>query len=232
MEREAVILAGGLGTRLRGVIEDLPKSMAPVAGQPFMTYILENLLNASFSKIVMATGYKHQDIMDKYGDNYKGMKLEYSVEDQPLGTGGALLKASALITSQYFFVLNGDTFFNTDISGFERFFIENKCKLAVALKPMNDFERYGSVSIDGVRIISFNEKKYCAEGLINGGVYLIDREFFNSLNLPDAFSVEKEVLEKYAGSGILRSMISDKPFIDIGIPEDYIRASDFLKGIY
>jgi D-glycero-alpha-D-manno-heptose 1-phosphate guanylyltransferase len=105
-------------------------------------------------------------------------------------------------------------------------------KFSLALKSLKEFSRYGSVECIGDKILKFNEKKFCSEGLINGGVYLIDREFFNTLNLPDTFSVEKEVLEKYAGSGILRCMISDKPFIDIGIPEDYKRAGDFLKGIH
>jgi D-glycero-alpha-D-manno-heptose 1-phosphate guanylyltransferase len=232
MEREAVILAGGLGTRLRGVIEDLPKSMAPVAGQPFLTYILENLAKAFFSRIVLATGYKHKMIIDRYGDNYKGIKLEYSVEDEPLGTGGALLKASSFISARCFFVFNGDTFFNADIIGFEKFFIENKCEMAVALKPMKDFERYGSVSLDGERIISFSEKKYCSNGLINGGVYIVTSDWLRMVSTSEKFSFEKDIMEKRVAADIINGYISDEYFIDIGIPEDYEKAKKELPQIF
>jgi D-glycero-alpha-D-manno-heptose 1-phosphate guanylyltransferase len=231
MKREAIILAGGLGTRLRDTVGDLPKSMAPVAGHPFLSYILEYLSKTSFSKVVLATGYKHQTIMAWYGDNYKGMNLEYSVEDEPLGTGGALLKASSLISSGYFFVFNGDTFFNTGIEDFEKFFIESKCDMAVALKPMKDFERYGSVNMEGERIVAFNEKKYCQEGLINGGLYIINPDWFKKNSPGEKFSFEKDIMEIRVTTDRIYGYISDSYFIDIGIPEDYERAGRELPSI-
>jgi D-glycero-alpha-D-manno-heptose 1-phosphate guanylyltransferase len=225
MEREAVILAGGLGTRLKGVIDNLPKTMAPVAGQPFLSYILEILSGASFSKVVLATGYKNEAVTSWYGDYYKNIKISYSIENEPLGTGGALLKASGLISSRYFFVFNGDTFFNTDFDSFEKSFNENKCDMSVALKPMKDFDRYGSVTIEGMRIISFNEKKYCKEGLINGGIYIVENEWLKLVSPGEKFSIEKDVMEKRVSTDRINGFISDTYFIDIGVPEDYERAN-------
>lgn len=232
MKREAVILAGGLGTRLKNVVDDLPKSLAPVAGQPFLSYILESLLKASFTRVVLAAGYKHQAIIERYGDDYKGMNIEYSVEDEPLGTGGALFKASALISARYFFVFNGDTFFNTDIAGFENFFNKGKCDMAVSLKPMKDFKRYGSVTLEGERILSFNEKKYCSEGLINGGIYIIDNKWLKRISPGEKFSFEKDVMETRVRIDRINGYISDTYFIDIGIPEDYARAQTELAQIF
>jgi D-glycero-alpha-D-manno-heptose 1-phosphate guanylyltransferase len=231
MEREAVILAGGLGTRLRGVIDDLPKSMAAISGQPFLTYLLEYLSMASFSKVVLATGYKHWEVRDRYGASYKGIKLMHSTEDEPLGTGGALLKASSLITSDYFFVFNGDTFFNAGIDGFEKSFNEARCDMSVALKPMKDFERYGSVTIEGERIISFNEKKFCSDGLINGGIYIVYTEWLKAVSPGEKFSLEKDLMEKRVATDRICGYISDSYFIDIGIPDDYERAKRELPYV-
>jgi D-glycero-alpha-D-manno-heptose 1-phosphate guanylyltransferase len=232
MEREAVILAGGLGTRLRGVIEDLPKSMAPVSGLPLLTYILEQLSKASFSKAVLAVGYKNQSITSFYGDNYKDIKLEYSVEDEPLGTGGALLKASSLITSDHFFVFNGDTVFCIDMDDFERFFGVLKPEMAVALKQMKNFDRYGSVNMEKERIISFNEKKQCSEGLINGGIYILNRRWLRNNSPGEKYSFEKDIMEKRTVEDRISGYVSDGYFIDIGIPEDYARAQTELAQIF
>jgi D-glycero-alpha-D-manno-heptose 1-phosphate guanylyltransferase len=232
MKREAVILAGGLGTRLKEVIDELPKAMAPVSGLPFLTYILEQLLKASFSKAVLATGYKHNAIMSWYGDNYKGVKLEYSVENEPLGTGGALLKASLLMSSDHLFVFNGDTIFNLDLDSLEKFYRKGKCDLAVSLKPMRDFDRYGSVNIEGERIISFDEKKYCSEGLINGGIYILSTDWLRKNSPGEKFSFEKGIMEKRVGTDRINGYISDAYFIDIGIPEDYEKAKTELPQIF
>ena len=228
MKREAVILAGGLGTRLRDVIADLPKSLAPVSGLPFLTYILEQLSKVSFSKAVLAVGYKHEAIISYYGKSYKNISLEYSIEDEPLGTGGALLKASSLISSEYLFVFNGDTIFYIDIDDFEKIFRRVKCDMAVALKPMKDFDRYGSVTLAGERIISFNEKRYCSEGLINGGIYIVNSGWLRKNSPGPRFSFEKDIMEKRVGNDIVNSYISDSYFIDIGVPEDYEKAGKEL----
>ena len=229
---EAIVLAGGMGTRLRYAVSDVPKPMAPVNGKPFLFHVLNWLKDFPVETIIMSVGYKSESIVEFFGKSFCGINIEYVAEEAPLGTGGAIRFAMQKCSGENILVINGDTYFPVDIDSFHRFHREIDSKFSVALKPMKDFSRYGSVECTGDKILKFNEKKHCSEGLINGGVYLINRDYFNSLNLPGVFSVEKEVLEKYAGSGILRCMISDKPFIDIGIPEDYKRAGDFLKEVH
>jgi D-glycero-alpha-D-manno-heptose 1-phosphate guanylyltransferase len=228
MKKVAIILAGGLGTRLRRVLDVLPKAIAPVRGRPFLVYILENLVNYHFTNVVLATGYKHIDIMAFFGDSYKGLDLKYSVEKEPLGTGGALLKACGSVATESCFVLNGDTLFNIDFHDFERFYIENDPDISVALKPMNHFDRYGSVTLEGDRISSFNEKRFCAEGLINGGIYLLKKEWVVKHAPGEKFSFEKDIMEKRVKQDRITGYVSDAYFIDIGIPEDYLRAVDEL----
>jgi D-glycero-alpha-D-manno-heptose 1-phosphate guanylyltransferase len=230
MEREAVILAGGLGTRLRDVVEELPKSMAPVNGRPFLSYILDHLLKFNFKRIILATGYKNEAIVNYFGDSYGSTKLIYSVEKEPLGTGGALLLASSKIASGHFFVLNGDTLFLVDMDGMEKSFTMESPVMTVALKPMSDFDRYGNITLDGNRIVSFNEKGFCSRGVINGGVYLLDSEWLKRQSPGEKFSFEKDIMEKRAGHDLMTGYISDTYFIDIGIPEDYLRASEELRN--
>jgi D-glycero-alpha-D-manno-heptose 1-phosphate guanylyltransferase len=229
---EAIVLAGGMGTRLRYAVSDVPKPMAPVNGKPFLFHVLNWLKNFPVEKIILSTGYKSESIVEYFGKVFCGINVDYVVEEVPLGTGGAIRFAMQKCSGDNVLVVNGDTYFPVGIDMFHWFHREMNSKFSLALKPMKDFSRYGSVECKGNQIIKFNEKKFCSEGLINGGVYIINMEFFNSLNLPEVFSVEKDLLEKYAGSGILKCMISDKPFIDIGIPEDYKRAGDFLKEIH
>jgi D-glycero-alpha-D-manno-heptose 1-phosphate guanylyltransferase len=224
MIKEAIILAGGFGTRLKELVKETPKSMALIGDKPFLTYIFDHLLKFRVEKAVIAAGYKHEDIVASFGNSYKGISLEYSIENKPLKTGGAILKATKTITSRYCFVINGDTFFNVDLSLFEESFKKNLTVLSVALKPMVGFDRYGSVTIEGGRIISFNEKKYCENGLINGGVYILDKQWINSNAQSEIFSFEKDLLEKSVNKDFISYFLSDTYFIDIGIPEDYLRA--------
>lgn len=229
MGREAVILAGGLGTRLREVVEEIPKSMAPVNGRPFLEYVLDHLVESGFTRIILATRYKNEAITSYFGDHHGEASLVYSVETEPLGTGGAVLLASSLVTSDYFFVLNGDTLFSVDFGAMEDFYNKDRPALTVALKPMSDFDRYGSVSMEGDRIVSFNEKKFCNYGLINGGIYVVDKKWLRLNAVAEKFSFEKDILEKRTGYDLITGYISDAYFIDIGIPEDYFRASTDLK---
>ena len=230
-KKEAVILAGGLGTRLRETIDDLPKSMAPVDGKPFLTYILDQLCRYRYTKAILAAGYRNEEIVSFFGDSYKELELEYSIEDVPLGTGGAMLKAAGLIATDSFLVLNGDTFFNIDLEAFRKSFKYSNASLSVALKPMKDFERYGSVTLNDERIISFNEKRYCAEGVINGGIYILRKEWIIK-NAPGVkFSFEKDIMEKRVPIDIITGFVSDAYFIDIGIPEDYEKAKRELPVV-
>jgi D-glycero-alpha-D-manno-heptose 1-phosphate guanylyltransferase len=230
MNREAVVLAGGLGTRLKDVVEELPKSMAPVNNKPFLAYILDKLSSSGFTTIILATGYKTEVIERYFGDEWKGAKLIYSIEKEPLGTGGAILHALPHITSENCFVFNGDTLFTIDFGEMQKEFLDKNPVMTIALKRMSDFDRYGSVTMEGDRIVSFNEKRFIHEGLINGGIYILDRKWFEQNAPGDKFSFEKDIMEINTRRCLITGYISDAYFIDIGIPDDYYRALSDLKG--
>jgi D-glycero-alpha-D-manno-heptose 1-phosphate guanylyltransferase len=230
--KEAVILAGGYGTRLKSVVSEVPKSMAQIGDHPFLYYLLVKLQRAGFNRIILAAGYLADSIQSFFGTSFNGIDLVYSVEDEPLGTGGAIYRAMDSIETDRFFVINGDTFFDVDYDLMAKRFLMTEAGLMLALKPMTDFERYGAVITDNERIISFNEKKYCSKGLINGGIYLIRKEWLNERVPASRFSFEKDVLEKFVTTGNIGYFISEGYFIDIGIPEDYRKASLDLPGLY
>lgn len=215
--QEAIVLCGGLGTRLRSVISDVPKPMAPIKNKPFLAFVLEYLKKQNISRVVLAVSYKYEIIQEYFGNSYLGMNILYSIEKEPLGTGGAILEALNLINSDSCYVLNGDTFFDVNL---DRLKLDNS-DICVALKPMKNFDRYGSVDIDNNSYISaFNEKKFTSNGLINGGVYLIKKNIFNSFNLPNKFSFE-EFFQVNFLSLRAKACVFDDYFIDIGIPQDY-----------
>ena len=228
MRRQAVILAGGFGTRLKSLVSDLPKPMALINNIPFLAYLLNLLQKYNFEKVVLAAGYKSEAIRLHFGSSYNNIELIYSVENEPLGTGGAISAATGFIDAEYFTVLNGDTFFDVDFKEMEEKFLNNNNGLMVALKPLENFERYGTVEINEARIISFNEKRYCRKGLINGGTYLLSKEWLNKKALAKKYSFEKDILETVIGIESIGYYISDGYFIDIGIPEDYERALNEL----
>jgi D-glycero-alpha-D-manno-heptose 1-phosphate guanylyltransferase len=232
MIREAVILAGGFGTRLKIILGEVPKPMAPVNNIPFIVYLLEQLNDFKFERVVLATGYKHEVMKSWLGSSYKGIQLFYSVEKEPLGTGGAIYKAAESINSNYFFVVNGDTFFEVDFDRMEETFLKRRSGLMLALKPMKNFDRYGSIVAEEERIASFNEKKFCNEGLINGGIYLICKEWLFDRAPANKFSFEKDILEKFVTTDNIGYYISEGYFVDIGIPEDYRKASEELPGLF
>jgi D-glycero-alpha-D-manno-heptose 1-phosphate guanylyltransferase len=225
---EAVILAGGMGTRLRNAVPDLPKPMAPVDGKPFLGYLLEWLTEYPVSKIILSIGYKPEAITGYFGNSFLGIPVEYVIEEEPLGTGGGIMRACRDVSESDFLVINGDTFFPIDLMKLYSFHTWHGCFITVALKKMKDFSRYGSVEYNDGKILQFHEKKLCHDGFINGGIYAINRRIMMSQHLPKVFSFEKEILEKSAGSGDLRGMIFDEPFLDIGMPEEYRRASDIM----
>jgi D-glycero-alpha-D-manno-heptose 1-phosphate guanylyltransferase len=231
MIKEAVILAGGLGTRLRSVIKDIPKPMADICGRPFLSYIFDFLCNQGIERAVLSVGYKWEVIKKYFGDKYKNLKLEYAVEDNPLGTGGGLKNALKHVLSEEVFVLNGDSIFNIDFHLFYSLHKKKNSKLTLALKMMENTERYGIVEIDeNNRIVSFLEKGIKTKELINGGVYLMNKEFFLSLAPEGCFSLEKDFLERYYREYEFFGFPFDGLFVDIGIPEDYEKAKNYLKN--
>ena len=223
---EAIILAGGLGTRLRGVIGEIPKCLAPVDGKPFLQYQLEWLSRFDIGHVVLSVGYLREQIVDFVKTREWPFEITYAVEKEPLGTGGGIRLALSKCKGKQVFVLNGDTFYNVDLKS-----LSFTAPVTLALKPMRDFDRYGAVDWDGDLVNAFKEKEYCAEGLINGGVYAIDRTTLDMSLFPKNFSFEREVLAPLADYGLVAGEVQDGYFIDIGVPEDYARAQRELPEI-
>lgn len=230
---EAIILAGGLGTRLQGVIGAYPKCMAPVNGQPFLAYLFEYLERQRCTRVILSLGYKHRIVTDWVEEQDVLFEIDCIIEQEPLGTGGGILAAIDEAETDDVVVLNGDTMFVTELAAQMALHKSKNASTTLALKKMKQFDRYGLVNTgaDGV-ITSFEEKQYREEGLINGGVYIINREAFLGKQLPEKFSFEKDYLEKYTREKKFYGYESDGYFIDIGIPEDYNRAQDDLKTIF
>lgn len=226
---EAIILAGGEGTRLKPVISDLPKPMAPVHSRPFLEYILNWGTGFKISKFILSTGYKAEVIRSYFGDTFRGIPVEYSYECDPLGTGGAILRALNRVNVEDIAVLNGDTWFPINLDVLLSDHLRLDGGITVALKHLTDFDRYGSIIMnDKSAILKFDEKWHRDEGLINGGVYMIRKSYIQNLTLPEKCSFEKDVLEKNAGSGMIKGVVFNKPFLDIGIPEDFRKAELLL----
>lgn len=223
--KEAIILAGGLGTRLRETVPDLPKSMAPVAGKPFLSYVLSYFANQGIERFILSLGYKHEIIENYIATEFGNIQYAFSIEEHPLGTGGAIKLACTQVSEETALVLNGDTFFRIDLNKLVPFHHLCAADCTLSLKPMKKFDRYGVVSLhDDLSIKSFSEKNYYEEGLINGGVYALNVRKFQSENLPEVFSFERDYLEAFYKQRKMYGVIQDKYFIDIGIPEDYERA--------
>jgi D-glycero-alpha-D-manno-heptose 1-phosphate guanylyltransferase len=231
---EAIILAGGLGTRLKEVVHDVPKVMAPVNGRPFLEYILDYLNHEVFTHVVLSVGYKHDIIINHFGNQYKSISIDYAIEEQPLGTGGGIKKAFEKVKGRKALVLNGDTMFAVNLDKLVSFHFAHQSNFTMALRQLDNVERYGSVSIDlNQRIYKFEEKgEYAGEGLINGGVYIINKKFFEENEFPDKFSIEKDAFEKMYLDYPFYGVICHRKFIDIGIPEDYKRAQDEFKEFH
>lgn len=225
---DVIILAGGLGTRLRSVVNEVPKCMAPVAGKPFLYYLLKYVSLPCVDRVVLSVGYLREVIFD-WIDSVKEdfpFEIDYAVEETPLGTGGGIRLALSQCHSDNVLVLNGDTMFDVPLKDFIALHENAKdASISLALKPMTHFDRYGTVDIDSEgKIVAFNEKQPCEMGNINGGVYLIRRSKLDLSSLPEKFSFEKEVFEPHVKLQDLYGFVFDPFFIDIGIPEDYIRA--------
>lgn len=231
MTNEAIILAGGLGTRLSAVVKDLPKPMAPINTRPFLAYLLDYLESFGINRVILSVGYKHEAITDYFATQYKSIELVYAVENEPLGTGGGIANALKYAQSEEAFLLNGDTFFNVNLNDLAQFHAENKAELSLSLKPMSDFDRYGSVITTNGRITNFAEKQFLKEGLINGGVYLLNKTLLLNNDLPLKFSFENDILEKLVASHSFYGKAFTNYFIDIGVPDDYKRAQEELDTI-
>lgn len=232
MKREAVILAGGFGTRLREVVADVPKPLAEVAGQPFLNYVLKYLKHFEFEHVVLSVGYQGEKIQEYYGDEFEGIRISYAFEKEPLGTGGAIKFSMEQTSAEEVLVLNGDTFFEVDLEELYQVHDNYISDVTMVLREVEKPDRYGTVELGDLhRVKAFREKQTGLEsGLINGGVYLIDRGAFDGLDLPQKFSIEQDFYAKFLDVLKIYGYNSQGYFIDIGIPEDYYAANEAFKG--
>lgn len=227
---ECIILAGGLGTRLQGILEaETPKCLAPINGRPFLEYLLRYLENQQCSRVILALGHHHHTVLEWLKTKAFFFRVEWSIEKEPLGTGGAIRKAALMCRDKDVLVLNGDTMFDVNLPELMARHQETKAAATLALKPMKDFNRYGTVQLnDENRIIAFEEKAPRSEGLINGGIYALNVETLMNLPLPQKFSFEKDFLEAHVRDQYFAGFVQEGYFIDIGVPEDFERAQSEL----
>ncbi len=232
MYNEAIVLAGGMGTRLNKVINDVPKPMAGINGKPFLEFLLSYLVNNGISHIILSVGYKSEIIKEHFGFTFKGAIISYAYESSPLGTGGGIKLALKKAKSKQVYVLNGDTLFNIDLQILAQSHSITNAPITIALRMMADGARYGSVEIDKThQIKAFHEKNDNAGSvLINGGIYLINKTWMQKKSFPDKFSFEKDVLEKVFKMEKCFGVPFNDYFIDIGLPTTYKQAqTDFLN---
>lgn len=223
-----VVLAGGRGTRLRERVLDVPKPMAPVAGRPFLEYVLDGLIECGMGPIILSVGYKPEVIEAHFGRQYRGTSISYAVESSPLGTGGAI--AHAVHGHGATLVVNGDTLLDVDFSAFTAWYERDPVPVAIMLRRVDEIARYGAVRTSGERVVAFAEKGGSGPGLINAGVYIVKPDVFASCGLDGAFSFETDLLQRHVGRVEVRAFVTDAYFIDIGIPADFDRAQIELAG--
>jgi D-glycero-alpha-D-manno-heptose 1-phosphate guanylyltransferase len=204
--------------------------MAPVARRPFLFYVINYLRSQGIEKFIFSLGYKHEIIEEWLADQFATLDYQTVVEKEPMGTGGAIQLACKKATSKNILIANGDTIFKIDIANLISIHLDNNSDCTLALKPMKNFNRYGVVELDDSGIVKdLKEKQFYTSGLINGGVYLLNREKFFADNFPEKFSFEKDYLEKFCKREKFYGVVDEGYFIDIGIPEDYDRAQNELK---
>ncbi len=225
----AIILAGGLGTRLRPVVNDLPKSMAPVHGRPFLSFLMDYWIDQGIENFVLSVGYLSDQIQTYFGARYRNCSITYVVETTPLGTGGGLRKVLLDLEWQqsHVVLINGDTWYPVDLLAV---CAATRLPITIALKPLSENQRYAGVTIDNnAQVTAFGVK---ADGpcLINGGCYLINIPPITDQlrNYPANFSLEQDFLIQLANRGLVGASIQDVSFLDIGIPADYSRATALL----
>jgi NDP-sugar pyrophosphorylase family protein len=219
----AIILAGGQGARLKSVIHDIPKPMAPVNGRPFLEFLVSRLVSCGIQDIIMSVGYLHEKIIDHFGDGRKFCSsITYCVEHEPLGTGGAVRETFLMASCEDALVLNGDSFVAADLGKLISFHASLQSIASMLVIPLDDTSRYGTVNVspDGL-VTVFAEKKTSGLALINAGIYVFNRKIIDLIP-PGQTSLETDILPGMATAGHLAAQIQEVPFIDIGVPTAYM----------
>ena len=232
MLNTAIILAGGMGTRLKTIISDLPKPMAPIMNVPFLTYQLNYLKHFGIKKVIFSVGYLSEKIIAHYNQSFENINIEYSIEKNPLGTGGGIRMAMSNLNEDLVLILNGDSFFDLNLEQFYNLHHEQKSDFSLALRYVNNSERYGNIEFNSSnQITSFIEKNQLNQsGYINAGVYILSKKLYLQNTKPNInFSIEKDFFEKQLNQLIIKGFEFKDYFIDIGIPEDYLKAQDDFK---
>jgi D-glycero-alpha-D-manno-heptose 1-phosphate guanylyltransferase len=226
---EAIVLAGGLGTRLRAVVAEVPKPLAPVAARPFLAWLLDRLAGAGLRRCILATGYRSEMIEQTVGARWRGMDIAYSVESEPLGTGGAIRLAASHLQGDAVHVLNGDTWLEYAPAALEAAARKAGTSMAIALAQVDDVGRYGAVAMRDDRAVAFHEKGETGAGWINAGCYFLKAEVL--MTMPQGVcSFEQDVLRTRAAAGDVAAFVETAGFIDIGVPEDYRRAQELFAA--
>ena len=228
----AVILAGGLGTRLRKVVPDRPKVMAEINGKPFMYYLLDQLVEANIKRVVVSIGYMAVQIEERVGSVYKGLQIDYSREESPLGTGGALKLTGKIVTTKYCLVMNGDSYTEFDLVSLLMTHKNSDARITIIVKAVEDSSRYGTIQMDEKNnIIDFNEKSdTVGRGIINVGVYLMSTSALQQIPEKIPCSLEYDFFPGMVGNGIYGFETKGK-FIDIGTPESFEEAGEFFNQL-
>ena len=226
---EAIILAGGLGTRLRTVVADVPKPMAPIAGRPFLEILLNLLVGKGFKRVILSVGFMAEKISDYFGSQYAGMDLIYVMEDQPLGTGGGVRLSLEQAIYDYVFVFNGDTFLDLEIDRVEQQWQSRQRPIIVG-RAVADTSRYGRLLVSDGVVQGFAGKDIAGPGLINAGCYVLKRQQLDDFPADQPFSLESDFLAPAVARGEFDVFVTAGKFIDIGVPEDFLRAQTELAG--
>jgi D-glycero-alpha-D-manno-heptose 1-phosphate guanylyltransferase len=228
----AVILAGGMGTRLRSVLPDTPKVLAHVNGRPFITYLLDQIVDAGLNTAILCTGHLSSSVQDGLGEQYRTLQLRYLPEDEPLGTGGALRNAAYACGHHLMLAMNGDSFVDTNLSSYMQWHMRHAFPASMIVTRVSNSGRFGTVQFTGKgRIKSFAEKTGASDpGWINAGVYLFPSSWFQESPAMIPSSIERDVLPRWLDRG-LYAYAAEAPFIDIGLPETLAAASQFFSTL-
>jgi NDP-sugar pyrophosphorylase family protein len=228
-EITSVILAGGLGTRLRSVVSDRPKVLASVCNRPFLTFLLDQLIAAQAKEVILCTGFMAEEVHKELGHRYKSLNIVHSSEPEPMGTGGALHLALPLINSDSVLIMNGDSHVNVDLAGYLEWFFERDRRASLLLVKVPDTGRYGKVIVDDDgRITAFEEKALgSGPGWINAGIYIIKKSLVASMPAVIPYSLERQFFPDLVQKNIYGFCTNGK-FIDIGTPGSYCRAQEFF----